>query len=197
MSFDASFENIVMDPGMEGGLKLTDDPADPGKLTFAGISSASWPGWPGWVVIESARRQGTLTNGDVQDILLKLARSFYRKEFWDCWGCSELRDALALELFEQSVNLGRPRTCRHLQQVLNALNAEVAPGVFRYGTDLGIDGVFGKLTRGRLHKAVADGRASAIRNGLNALQGARYVELCLKNRARRRFAGGWLAKRAA
>lgn len=45
MSFDASFETIVMDPGMEGGLKLTDDPADPGKLTFAGISSASWPGW--------------------------------------------------------------------------------------------------------------------------------------------------------
>ena len=38
MSFDASFETIVMDPGMEGGLKLTDDPADPGKLTFAGIS---------------------------------------------------------------------------------------------------------------------------------------------------------------
>ena len=53
MSFDASFETIVMDPGMEGGLKLTDDPADPGKLTFAGISSASWPGWPGWAVIES------------------------------------------------------------------------------------------------------------------------------------------------
>ena len=47
MSFDASFETIVMDPGMEGGLKLTDDPADPGRLTFAGISSASWPGQPG------------------------------------------------------------------------------------------------------------------------------------------------------
>ena len=41
------------------------------------------------------------------------------------------------------------------------------------------------------------GTLSAIRNGLNALQGARYVELCLKNRSRRRFAGGWLAKRAA
>ena len=65
MSFDASFETIVMDPGMEGGLKLTDDPADPGKLTFAGISSASWPGWSGWAVIESARKQGTLKSEGV------------------------------------------------------------------------------------------------------------------------------------
>ena len=70
MSFDASFETIVMDPGMEGGLKLTDDPADPGRLTFAGISSASWPGWPGWAVIESARKQGTLKSEGVQNILL-------------------------------------------------------------------------------------------------------------------------------
>ncbi len=197
MSFDASFETIVMDPGMEGGLKLTDDPADPGRLTFAGISSASWPGWSGWAVIESARKQGTLKSEGVRSVLLKLVQGFYKKEFWDCWKCGDLPDALAHELFEQSINLGHPRTCRHLQQVLNALNAEAAPGVFRYGADLGVDGAFGPKTLSRLHKAVADGRGTAIRNGLNALQGARYVELCLKNRARRRFAGGWLAKRAA
>ena len=87
MSFDASFETIVMDPGMEGGLKLTDDPADPGKLTFAGISSASWPGWPGWAVIESARKQGTLKSEGVRSVLLKLVQGFYKKEFWDCWKC--------------------------------------------------------------------------------------------------------------
>ena len=161
MSFDASFETIVMDPGMEGGLKLTDDPADPGRLTFAGISSASWPGWPGWAVIESARKQGTLKSEGVQNILLKLVQGFYKKEFWDCWKCGDLPDALAHELFEQSVNLGHPRTCRHLQQVLNALNAEVAPGVFRYGADLGVDGAFGPKTLSRLHKAVADGRGTA------------------------------------
>ena len=87
MSFDASFETIVMDPGMEGGLKLTDDPADPGKLTFAGISSASWPGWSGWAVIESARKQGTLKSEGVRSVLLKLVQGFYKKEFWDCWKC--------------------------------------------------------------------------------------------------------------
>ena len=83
MSFDTSFETIVMDPGMEGGLKLTDDPADPGRLTFAGISSASWPGWPGWAVIESARKQGTLKSEDVRGVLLKLVQGFYKTEIWD------------------------------------------------------------------------------------------------------------------
>ena len=76
MSFDASFETIVLDPGMEGGLKLTDDPADPGRLTFAGISSASSPGWPGWAVIESARKPGTLKSEGVQNILLTLVQGF-------------------------------------------------------------------------------------------------------------------------
>ena len=182
MAFEEAFASVVMADGMEGGLKLTNDPADPGKLTFAGISVVSWPGW---AVIESARKQGTLQSESVQGVLLKLVRGFYQKEFWDYWNGSDLPDALALELFEQSVNLGHPRTCRHLQQVLNALNAEVSPGVF------------GPKTLSRMHKAVAGGRGTALRNGLNALQGARYVELCLKNRARRRFAGGWLAKRAA
>ena len=59
-------------------------------------------------------------------MLLKLVQGFYKKEFWDCWKCGDLPDALAHELFEQSINLGHPRTCRHLQQVLNALNRALA-----------------------------------------------------------------------
>ena len=195
MSFEEAFEAVVMAAGMEGGLKLTADPADPGGLTFSGISIKSWPEWPGWSIIEKARRDGTLNA--TLPTLLPLVRAFYRKTFWDCWQCDDLPDALALELFEQSINLGHPRTCRHLQQVLNALNAEVSSGVCRFGADIAVDGVFGRMTLGRMHKAVADCRGTALRNGINALQGARYVELCLKNRSRRRFASGWLAKRAA
>lgn len=195
MTFDAAFAHVVLNPEMEGGLVLEDDPHDPGRMTYAGISSASWPNWEGWPVIRKARDEGILYAPATGNLLEPLVRAFYRKEFWDVWHGDELSDEVAEELFEQSVNLGVPRTARHLQQVLNVLNAREEMK-YRFGPDLTVDGKFGPKTLARLKQVVASGRGRAVRNGVNCLQGARYVELALKNLNSRRYASGWLAKRA-
>lgn len=195
MSFDDSYHDVILNPEMEGGFVLTNDPYDSGKMTYAGISMASFPNWDGWKIVLSALSKGTLNAPETRSVLEPLVKSFYRKNFWDCWNADDLPDAVASELFEQAVNMGTPRTCRHLQQTLNAINAVTDSG-YRYGPDVVVDGKFGPKTLERLKQAMRDGREAAVRNGLNGLQASRYIELALKNAAKRRYAGGWLAKRA-
>ena len=84
----------------------------------------------------------------------------------------------------------------HMQKVLNCLNRKMASGALEYGTDLSVDGKIGPKTRLRLSRAVANGRATAIQNGLNGLQCAFYIELGNGgNYARRKYTNGWLSKR--
>lgn len=194
MDYTKAFETLMRDEGL---WVLTCDPNDPGGETWSGISRVAWPDWKGWPLIDKAKSSPSSvdTKHESYPEIKRLTEAFYKEKFWTPFGCDQLPDGLAYEIFEQAVNLGTSRTVRHLQRVLNALNRPCASGGLEYGDDLTVDGKYGEKTRSRLLAAVSNRRAEAILNGINGLQCAYYIELGEGSKVRRTYTNGWLSKR--
>lgn len=88
------------------------DPADPGGATYCGISRKFWPDWPGWKLVS-----GTDTPASPE--LTAAVRAFYLVQFWTPLQASEWgNQALAQDVFDAAVNLGRARAVSILQAAL-------------------------------------------------------------------------------
>lgn len=175
--FDHAFARTI---GLEGGY--SDHPADRGGPTRYGITELV------------ARANGY--EGDMRELALEDAKRIARLQYWDLLRLDDvaiLDERLSAELFDTSFNMGVGTAGRFLQRALNALNR----GGFDY-PDLEPDGVVGPITVARL-------RAYVLRRGvygptvllraLNALQGARYVEITEADPRQESFLYGWLANR--
>ena len=135
----------------EGGL--CNDPADRGGETYAGIARNFFPAWPGWALIDAARAHPSFQQGaaafsrylsalpDLSDAV----RDWYRTDWWERLGLGTLPQALANEIFEQAVNLGKGGAGRLLQRVINAFNWDKA-GKKPLFPDLVVDGAIGPRT---------------------------------------------------
>lgn len=195
--FIPAYERVC---GYEGGW--CDDPADRGGETYAGIARNFWPTWSGWSIIDAAKslpafRQGATAFSRAlsqMDELQTAVRDWYRVEWWDRLGLGGLPQALAEEIFEQSVNLGRGGAGRKVQLVCNAFNYDKASRGPLFA-DLEVDGAIGPRTLGAL-AVLLDCRTheKALVHALNCLQGAHYIELAAKNRSQRRFTDGWMTR---
>ncbi len=167
--------------GIEGGF--SDHPSDRGGATQWGITEAV------------ARGDGY--TGAMADLPKSRALSIYRRLYWDRigldWIAAVDRD-IAAELFDTGVNMGVSVAVIFLQRVLNALNRQG-----RDYPDLKVDGNAGPATATALRALIARrgivGR-NAVLTYLNALQGARYVELAEGRAANENFMLGW-AQRVA
>jgi lysozyme family protein len=178
--FDKAFEKVV---GIEGGF--TDDPADSGGATKFGITE------------RLARAHGYA--GAMRDLPLSTARAIYRAEFWDALRLEDVAGewpAVALELFEQAVNLGAVPAARHFQRCLNVLNRRG-----RDYPDIAVDGRIGPWTVrafARYMKCREKARQGAVMvSALNAMQGAFYIELAERREKDERFVFGWFEQRVA
>jgi lysozyme family protein len=162
--------------GIEGGF--SDHPSDRGGATQWGITEAV------------ARADGY--TGAMAALPKSRALSIYRRLYWDRigldWIAAVDRD-LAAELFDTGVNMGVSVAVVFLQRVLNALNRQG-----RDYPDLKVDGSAGPATASALRALIARrglvGR-NAVLTYLNALQGARYVELAEARAANEDFMLGW------
>ncbi len=123
----------------EGGL--SHHPADPGGLTNHGISLR-------WVqdLVRQARqeclRQRRSCDGcsgaqaarcpsrtldmdvdadDIRACTKKQAAALFRAHFWDKTACAALPLPLAIVLYDGAVNMGAPRSVRHMQQAMNMI----------------------------------------------------------------------------
>ncbi len=181
--------------GYEGGYSV--DPNDTGGETYKGVSRNNFPKWKGWDIIDGYKHQRTFpknlaTDESLEDAVL----SFFKQNFWDIYKLDDIdSDEVCYEIYEQSVNLGVTRACKHIQQVCNAMNYKN-----KYGADLTVDYRIGTKTRARLSQVVNEGRQAqiALANGLNSLQGQFYVALGLdttKASDYRKYMKGWLSKR--
>lgn len=184
----------------EGGW--CNDPADRGGETYAGIARHFFPDWPGWTVIDAARSHPSFRQGAAAfsrhlaalPALTDAVRDWYRREWWDRLGLGNLPQALANEIFEQSVNLGKGGAGRLLQRVINAFNWDKARKQPLF-PDLAVDGAIGPRTldglalllRSRTHEA-------ALVHALNCMQGAHYINLAAGTPSQRRFTDGWLTR---
>lgn len=162
--------------GIEGGY--SDHPSDRGGRTNWGITEAV------------ARSDGY--SGPMKALPKARAMDIYRRLYWDRIGLdwvAAVDPLVALECFDTGVNMGVAVPVRWLQRVLNVLNRQG-----RDYPDLVVDGNAGPAT-GRALRALLRLRGARGRDVvlayLNALQGARYVDLAEGRPANEDFIFGW------
>lgn len=161
----------------EGGY--VNDPNDRGGETNWGITVAV------------ARADGY--SGPMKDLPRERAYSIYVRKYVAGPGyeaISAISPAIAAELVDTGVNMGSKVASTFLQRALNGLNR----GGKDYA-DIATDGAAGPGTRKALQAYLAKrGKEGEKRllTLLNALQGARYLELCEGRAANEAFLYGWL-----
>lgn len=177
MDVDALIDAVI---AREGGYGA--DPADRGGATCLGITEAV------------ARQQGY--SGAMRDMPRDTARAIYKRLYWERPGLDRVAERaprLAAELFDTGVNMGPAVAAGFVQRALNALNR----GASDY-PDVAVDGAIGAKTLaaldGYLRRRGATGEAVLIR-AVDALQGARYIDLAEARPADEAFVYGWLANR--
>lgn len=162
--------------GIEGGF--VNDPADLGGATNWGITE------------EVARRHGYA--GDMRELPLATAMAIYRADYWDANRLEDIArydERVAVEVFDTGVNMGVRMAAQFLQRALNALNR----GQTLFG-DLAVDGAIGPATLGALAHLGRPLDKETLLKMLNALQGARYIELCEARETNERFVRGWFRR---
>lgn len=161
----------------EGGF--VDHPDDRGGPTNFGITQnvARAAGW----------------TGAMRDLPRDLALGIYRERYWQAPrldALAAIAPGVAAEVFDTGVNMGVGTAIAFLQRSLNVLN----PGAVL------VDGRIGPATLAAvgalLARRGARGEAVLVR-ALNALQGARYIEIAENQPAQQAFVFGWLAERVA
>lgn len=167
---------------VEGGY--SDDPDDAGGETCWGIT------------VEVARAWGY--EGPMRDLPQETAREIYRERYYHgphFDRVAKRSPAIARELVDTGVNMGVGQSGAFLQSALNALNDRG-----RHYRDITVDGQVGPATLGAL-RAYLDLRGAegeqVLLVALNALQGARYIELAEARERNEKFVYGWLRARVA
>jgi lysozyme family protein len=166
--------------GREG--RYSNNPNDTGGETMWGIT------------IGTARACGY--HGAMRDMPRETAASIYRKKYIVDPGFADvltISSLIAEELVDTGVNMGPAVASIFLQRLLNAMN-----GQGRLYNDIIVDGDVGTATLNALRAYIRhrgpDGIVTFVK-GLNALQGARYIELAEKRQKNEAFLYGWLRTR--
>jgi lysozyme family protein len=177
MDVDELVEQVI---SREGGYVR--HPADKGGQTRWGITETV------------ARRHGYA--GDMRTFPRAEAATIYRRLYWlrpHFDAVADRAPALAAELFDTGVNMGPAVASGFLQRALNALNR----GARDY-PDLARDDVIGARTLSALDAFLALRGAAGetvLLKAVEALQGARYLDLAEARPANEAFVYGWLANR--
>ena len=167
--------------GIEGGY--SDHVSDRGGKTNWGITEAV------------ARSSGY--GGDMRALPKATALDIYKRLYWDRIGLDWIAAvdvAVAAECFDTGVNMGVSVPVKWLQRVLNAMNRQG-----RDYADIKVDGVAGGGNAAALKALFArrgEGGRVVLLSYLNALQGARYIELAEGRAANEDFMFGWGARLA-
>ena len=179
VDIDTLLENVLHS---EGGY--ADHPDDHGGATNFGITEpvARAAGWA----------------GAMRDLPRGFAIAVYRDRYWIAPrfdAVAAIAPGVAGELFDTGVNMGPGVATVFLQRSLNAFNRQG-----RDWADVRVDRCIGPATLGALRRMLAvrgiAGEAVLLK-ALNALQGARYIELAEGRQANESFLYGWLANRVA
>lgn len=161
----------------EGGY--VDDAADSGGETNFGITK------------DVARAYGY--TGCMRDLTRDEAFDIYAARYWDAVRGDELAElsaAVAFEVVDTGVNMGKHRAVTFLQRALNVMNLGG-----RLYPDLTVDGLSGPMTIAALRQYLAARDEGALLKALNCLQGAHYIGLAERREKDERFVYGWLRNR--
>jgi lysozyme family protein len=177
MSIDKLLNDLI---AREGGY--VNHPADRGGPTKYGITE------------QVARAYGY--QAAMQDLPRERAVDIYRSRYWERPGfeaVAKRMPKLAEELFDTGVNMGPKVAATFLQRAVNVLNRQASDY-----PDIGADGDIGQMTLHSLDTFKAKRGAAAeavLLRAVDALQGARYIEIAERNPSQEAFAYGWIANR--
>jgi lysozyme family protein len=159
-------------------------PADKGGPTKFGVTQ------------QVARAYGY--KGDMRELPRETAAAIYIARYWTRPGfhlVAERYEKVAEELFDTGINMGPGKAVEFLQRALNALNR----GASDY-PDMTVDNDIGPVTLhaldGYKNRRGSKGEAVLLK-ALDALQGARYIEITEGRPANEAFLYGWLANRVS
>jgi lysozyme family protein len=151
-----------------------------------------------WGITEAVARQFGY-EGSMQQLPVALARKIYRHKYFEAPrfdDIARLSDKIADELVDTGVNMGVVRASLFLQRSLNALNRKG----FDY-PDLKVDGRIGPATLSAfeafLSKRAHENGEQVLFRVLNALQGAKYIDIAEHDRDQESFVFGWFRFRVA
>ena len=132
----------------------------------------------------------------MRDLPKEIAFNIYSDLFWDKLSLEEIESLsaiIAAEIADTAINMGQKRAAIFLQRSLNVLNYR--QGIYR---DIKADGKIGRNTLFALKKYLAKrGKAGeeVLVGMLNALQGAKYIELAERREKDETFIYGWFLNR--
>jgi lysozyme family protein len=162
--FEQAFEKIMQ---VEGGY--VNHPDDPGGKTNFGITELT------------ARNLGYEDN--MEDLTIDIAKELYYIHYWKNQRYNEILNRyIAIEMFDQAVNMGADRANRNLQKSYNLLSSR----------RIVVDGVIGLET---LKAVNTCSRPTALFNLLNGYQIMHYIKLAERDDKFRLFIAGWVNKR--
>jgi len=150
-----------------------------------------------WGITEAVARAHGWT-GTMRDLPRETALQIYKQQYWVDPRFDAVADysaRVATELFDIGVNMGPGVAVMLLQRSLNALNRNQ-----RDWPDVASDRLVGPATLIALARLLAvRGKAgeAVLLKALNALKGARYIELAEARAANESFLFGWLQHRVA
>jgi Glycosyl hydrolase 108 len=114
--FEQCFQDIIMNPAIEGGAKYVNDPKDPGGETRFGIAKRSHP------------------TVDIKTLTELGAQTIYTKEYWDPLCLSQQEYPWALVTFDCAVNQG-VGTARILRETSPTIPIFMAKRALRYSKE--------------------------------------------------------------
>lgn len=162
--FDEAFKLTI---GHEGGYVF--DPDDKGGETKFGVSKRSYP------------------HIDIKNLTIDEAKHIYLSDYWMKQHCHKIVEAgspaIAVELFDSSVNFGTGGAAKFFQEGLNLTNRNERD----YG-DISVDGGIGKNTIAAFKKCK---NRKLLFKFMNLLQGEKYINLMRKNPVYEKYVG-WL-----
>lgn len=193
-NFERAYKELF---GMEG--TYSNDKEDKGGETFCGIARNYNKSWAGWRIIDANKKNGVLSQATAKKLLenkelMEMVYAIYRNNEWNKFDCDSMPYSLALEVFEQAVNLGVSRTAKIMQHALNAMNYKNGK-VYGFGEDLATDGIWGAKSKARLKEVIKAGYAKQFQFAINCLQGAYYAKRALSAPDQRVFFRGWVGQR--
>jgi len=158
------------------------DPHDPGGETCYGISRVNFPAWSGWAFVDKLKAQSIpVSDWRVNQELQRQVALFYR-QWWDSMSLSEVTPALAVVLFGGSINQGRGRVVKWLQESLNELGAPI----------VAVDGALGPGTVEACKWIAARGITSALVDKVNLKRVRAYHQTAKSRPESAKFLIGWL-----
>jgi len=166
--FEKAFEKVLI---IEGGYSDHED--DPGGKTKYGITEAV------------ARQNGY--KGDMKDLTTDQAKEIYYHEFWLNHKYNKIKNRnIAIEMFDQAVNMGQGTANKNLQKSNNLLTA--ADDIY----PIAVDGVIGPQTLKAINGC---SKPIALFNVLNGYQIKHYINLAENSNKYKTFIAGWANNR--